>query len=67
VGAAVYLVLVAIAAYALPAINEVPATFPADLLWQFRVAAFGTQAILWATIGLAFGALIERSHARATH
>jgi predicted cobalt transporter CbtA len=66
-GAAVYLVLVAIAAYALPAINEVPATFPADLLWQFRVAAFGTQAILWATIGLAFGALIERSHARTAH
>ncbi len=60
-GAAVYLVLVAIAAYALPAINEVPATFPADLLWQFRVAAFGTQAILWVTIGLAFGELIERT------
>jgi predicted cobalt transporter CbtA len=66
-GAAVYLVLVAIAAYALPAINEVPATFPADLLWQFRVAAFGTQAILWATIGLAFGELIERTHARTAH
>jgi predicted cobalt transporter CbtA len=66
-GAAVYLVLVAIAAYALPAINEVPATFPADLLWQFRVAAFGTQAILWATIGLAFGELIERIHTRTAH
>jgi predicted cobalt transporter CbtA len=66
-GAAVYLVLVAIAAYALPAINEVPATFPADLLWQFRVAAFGTQAILWVTIGLAFGELIERTHTRTAH
>ena len=66
-GAAVYLVLVAIAAYALPAINEVPATFPADLLWQFRVAAFGTQAILWVTIGLAFGELIERIYTRTAH
>jgi predicted cobalt transporter CbtA len=62
-GASAYLVLVAIAAYALPSINEVPAAFPADLLWKFRVAAFGTQAILWTTIGLAFGALVEKSHA----
>ena len=60
-GAAVYLVLVAIAAYALPAINEVPEKFPADLLWKFRVAALGTQAILWVTIGLLFGWLVERS------
>lgn len=60
-GAAVYLVLVAIAAYALPAINEVPEKFPADLLWNFRVAALGTQAILWVTIGLLFGWLVERS------
>jgi predicted cobalt transporter CbtA len=59
-GAAVYLVLVAIAAYALPAINEVPEKFPADLLWSFRVAALGTQAILWMTIGLLFGWLVER-------
>jgi predicted cobalt transporter CbtA len=61
VGCVAYLALVGIAAYALPTINEVPATFPADLLWNFRVAAFGTQAILWVAIGLAFGALVERS------
>jgi len=65
-GGAIYLALVTIAAYALPAINEVPETFPTDLLWQFRVAALGTQAILWATIGLAFGWLIERSSERRT-
>ena len=66
-GAAVYLVLVAIAAYALPAINEVPEKFPADLLWNFRVAALGTQAILWITIGLLFGWLVERSREKFAH
>jgi predicted cobalt transporter CbtA len=63
-GAAVYVALVGIAAYALPAINEVPETFPADLLWNFRVAAFGTQAILWTAIALLFGWLIERNRQR---
>jgi predicted cobalt transporter CbtA len=66
-GAAVYLVLVAIAAYALPAINEVPEKFPADLLWNFRVAALGTQAILWITIGLLFGWLVERGREKFAH
>jgi len=60
-GGATYLVLVSIAAYALPGINEVPANFSADLLWRFRIASLGTQAILWVAIGLAFGALIEKS------
>jgi predicted cobalt transporter CbtA len=66
-GALAYVVLVMIAAYALPTINEVPADFPADLLWKFRMASFGLQAILWATIGLAFGALAERARARVAH
>jgi predicted cobalt transporter CbtA len=65
-GALAYLVLVGIAAFMLPPINEVPATFPADLLWNFRVASLGIQAILWTTIGLAFGALTERSQSAQT-
>jgi predicted cobalt transporter CbtA len=44
----------------LPGINEVPDAFPAVVLWQFRVASFGMQLIMWATIGLAFGVLAER-------
>lgn len=44
----------------LPAINEVPAAFPAVLLWKFRAVSIGMQAILWTTIGLAFGAMAER-------
>jgi hypothetical protein len=66
-GAAAYVVLVGIAAYALPNINEVPDDFSADLLWKFRLDSFGLQAILWMTIGLAFGALIERDRARTAH
>lgn len=34
--------------------------FDADVLWRFRVASIGAQAILWATIGLTFAALAER-------
>jgi len=45
----------------LPTINEVPAAFPAVLLWKFRVAAIGMQVIMWTTIGLLFGWLVERS------
>ncbi|WP_144149262.1 CbtA family protein [Paraburkholderia sp. BCC1884] len=57
---AVFVVIIAAVQIALPTINEVPSTFPAALLWQFRVVAIGMQAILWTTIGLAFGALAER-------
>lgn len=63
-GAGVYLVLVFVAAYALPVINEVPETFPADLLWNFRLASLGTQFILWASIGLLFGWLIAGDRER---
>jgi predicted cobalt transporter CbtA len=61
---AAFVVVVAGAMLILPAVNEVPDAFPASLLWQFRVASLGTQAVLWATIGVAFGALTQRSLAR---
>lgn len=60
----VYIAIIAIAQVALPAVNEVPEGFPADLLWQFRIASLGMHAVLWTTIGLAFGALAERTFAR---
>jgi len=37
------------------------AEFPAALLWKFRIAAIGMQAIMWTTLGLLFGNLAERS------
>jgi predicted cobalt transporter CbtA len=56
-----YLIAVIVVGSILPGINEVPDTFPALVLWQFRVASFGMQLIMWATIGLVFGALTERA------
>jgi hypothetical protein len=58
--AAVYLVVVVGAGLALPAIDEVPAGFPAGTLFRFREASVGTQAVLWATIGLVFAATARR-------
>jgi len=59
--AAGYIVAVALVAAFLPPINEVPADFPAVVLWHFRIDSLGMQAIMWATLGLGFGALTERA------
>jgi predicted cobalt transporter CbtA len=56
-----FLLLVAAAYLVLPGVDEVAAGFPATLLWRFRLASLGTQAVLWTTLGLLFGALTERS------
>ncbi|MEU1826352.1 MULTISPECIES: CbtA family protein [Streptomyces] len=54
-------VLVVGAAYAvLPVVDEVPADFPATVLWRFRLAALAVQGVLWAGFGLLFGHLAER-------
>jgi len=54
----------------LPGVDEVPADFPASVLWKFRIASLAGQFVTWATIGLLFGALTEHSlrsaQARAT-
>jgi len=55
-----FVMLVGLCAYALPVVNEVPAGFPADVLWRFRLAAWALQAVLWAAIGLLFGWSTER-------
>jgi predicted cobalt transporter CbtA len=55
-----FVAVVAVAMLALPTVNEVPADFSATVLWRFRLASTGTQLVLWATIGLLFGALTER-------
>ena len=51
-----YLVLIAIAQLLMPSLNEIPPDFPADVIWHFRVATLGTHAVLYATLGLGFGA-----------
>lgn len=37
-----------------------PGGFPAGLLWEFRLSAFGTQAVFWAALGAIFGLIGER-------
>lgn len=58
--AGVYLVLVMLAMLVLPGVNEVPESFPAQLLWDFRMASIGMQLLLWTALGLGFGFLAER-------
>jgi Probable cobalt transporter subunit (CbtA) len=58
--AGAFVALIAVAELILPGVREVPAGFPADVLWHFRIASLGTEALLWATIGLGFGAAAER-------
>jgi hypothetical protein len=59
-----FLAVVAIGYVLLPVIDEVPDTFPPSLLWNFRLASLGTQATLWAALGLAFAALLGGRGAR---
>jgi predicted cobalt transporter CbtA len=64
-GGVVGLVATIVAAYLiLPRINEVPETFPATLLWQFRFASLGTQATLWLLLGFGYAATLDSRLAR---
>jgi len=63
--AAVYAALVFALFVMLPPVNEVPADFPAVVLWNFRIAAIVMQAVLWTAIGLGFGVMAERQLRRA--
>ena len=56
-----YIVTAYLFALLMPGSNEVPNTFSATLLWRFRIAALGSQVILWSTMSLLFGFLTERS------
>jgi predicted cobalt transporter CbtA len=61
----VYLVIIGLVMALLPEINEVPENFPAVTLWQFRMASLGIQTILWVSIGVMFGWLMEHRAPRA--
>jgi predicted cobalt transporter CbtA len=55
-----FVAIIAIAQALLPHIDEVPADFPAQVLWKFRLASLGIQGLLWLTIGLSFGWMADR-------
>lgn len=59
-GAGLFVAMIAVVLNVMPPLNEVPAAFPAVLLWQFRLSALGMQLLMWSTIGLLFGGLVER-------
>jgi predicted cobalt transporter CbtA len=50
---------------ALPS-NKDAVEVPAALLWDFRLAAMGTQAILWFGLAVAFGWLTHRAERKAS-
>lgn len=64
IGAGTYVIIMVVVTFAFPNVNEVPEDFPATVLWQFRVASFGGQLIMWTTLGLLFGVLAERQLAQ---
>ncbi len=55
-----YVVIATLAALALPGGAEIPPTFPADTLWEFRLASIGTQLVLWSVLGVVFALLAQR-------
>lgn len=71
-GAADYIVSMAVVFLLMPTIAETPGpivddagtiifgAFPADDLYQFRLYSLGTQVVMWTTIGLVFAALVSR-------
>lgn len=56
----VYGVVVALAALVLPPVDEAPPDFPTVVIDGFRLASFGGQLVLWTTLCVVLGALVER-------
>ncbi|GAA4822587.1 CbtA family protein [Nocardioides caeni] len=60
-----YLVVIGVAMWLLPSVNEL-GDFPADTLWYFRRSSLLVLAAMWATIGVVLVAAIGRLTDRAT-
>ncbi|MDX6718349.1 MAG: hypothetical protein QOJ63_603 [Solirubrobacteraceae bacterium] len=57
---AAFVAVIVVAELILPAVQETPKGFPADVLWGFRLASLGINATLWTALGLGFGVAAER-------
>jgi hypothetical protein len=55
-----FIVLIAVGELLMPSLDEIPKGFPTGVIWHFRVASLGIQAVIWATLGFAFGAAAQR-------
>lgn len=62
-GATAYVVVVAVAALAFPKVDELGG-FPASILWDFRISSLLTLLAMWAVIGAALTALVDRTWRR---
>jgi predicted cobalt transporter CbtA len=60
-----YLLLTLTALALLPNYSEVPADYPATVLYEFRGASLLTQFALWAALGVTLGELLYRLQRRA--
>jgi hypothetical protein len=60
-GAGTFIVVAGGLMLALPGVQEIPSDFPASLIWEFRLSSLGTQAVLWAALGVGFGIASHRA------
>ncbi len=66
-GGAAYVVAIGIVMLVLPAVNELPHDFSAELVWRFRLASMAIQLVVWTVLGLGFGVAAERCLAGSRH
>lgn len=66
IGIAGYVVVMLVVMALLPHYNEVPDTFPASVLYDFRRASFLTQFTLWAVLGVVLAEFVGRLSRRAS-
>ena len=55
-----FIALIVVGQLLMPSLDEIPKDFPTSVIWHFRVATLGTHAVIWATLGLGFGAAAQR-------
>lgn len=65
-GLAAYVLVIGVALGLLPRYDEVPADFPAAVLYDFRVASFVTQLSLWTVLGVLLAELAARAVPRTS-
>jgi predicted cobalt transporter CbtA len=58
--AGAFVVLIAVGELMMPSLDEIPKGFPPSVIWHFRVATLGIQTVIWASLGLIFGAAAQR-------
>ncbi|TAX42080.1 hypothetical protein ELI05_08145 [Rhizobium leguminosarum] len=58
-GAATFVALASAWIATMPAVSEVPRSFPPGLLLEFRVSAAALQLIVWGGLGIVFGQVAE--------